>query len=359
MTGTAMSFAFTDLHRAAPARRAPLWFAAPAAALLYPFTLMVFHAATAGIAAGSIAAWGVAALSLLLAILLPVLALLAALRLARTAAPTAAARLAVRVAMLAVAAPPLFTFIGVICILLKAPALDVWCSCAMWIGLALAIAGADYRRPAPAPAAVGHARLRMAHGSVAAVVLLYVAMHLANHLFGLLGSDAHAAVMKVLRMVYRSPWVEPVLLAGFAFLILSGASMAWRITARVTDAWRAFQVAAGIYLVFAILSHVNAVLYLARVHLGIETDWAFATGAPAGMLADAWNIRLVPYYLLAVFFVVSHAFAGLRVVLLAHGVRRARADAVMLGGSGLAALLAAVIVLAMCGVRVGFMTVGH
>jgi len=72
------------------------------------------------------------------------------------------------------------------------------------------------------------------------------------------------------------------------------------------------------------------------------------------MLKDPWNIRLLPYYLLAVFFVVAHAFSGLRVVLLAHGTRKPVADGVMLAGSVFAALLAIVIILAMCGLRIQF-----
>lgn len=349
-----MSFVFTDLRPRAPARRLPLWFAAPATALLYPFPLMVFHTATISIAAGSRAAWLVAALALALAILLPVLALLAALRLARTPAATPAARLAVRVALLAAAAPPLFSFVGVLCMLAGVPTLDIGFLSAMWIALAVAIACADNHGGAPAAAPATHGKVRVAHGIAAAIVLLYVAMHFTNHLFGLIGNDAHGAVMKLLRVVYRSAWVEPVLLGGFALLIVSGGWMAWRITGRATDGYRTFQVAAGIYLIFAVLSHLNAVLYLARVQLGIDTDWAFATGAPAGMLKDAWNIRLVPYYLLAVFFVVAHAFSGLRVVMRAHGVRPARANGVMVSGAVFGALLAVTITLAMCGLRVQF-----
>jgi hypothetical protein len=64
---------------------------------------------------------------------------------------------------------------------------------------------------------------------------------------------------------------------------------------------------------------------LAR-HFGVETDWAWATGAPAGVLADAWNIRLLPHYSLAVFFVITHLACGLRVILQAHLVAQSRGE---------------------------------
>ncbi|HEY0489232.1 MAG TPA: hypothetical protein VGD30_06940 [Telluria sp.] len=120
------------------AKREPLWFAAPGAAILYPFPLIAFHSATGMIAAGSMTGWIIAALSLTLAILLPVLALLVAFRLSQIYRPSAAERLARRVAVLAVAAPPLFTFTGVIFILLGAPHLDIWFVTVMWLVLAAA-----------------------------------------------------------------------------------------------------------------------------------------------------------------------------------------------------------------------------
>jgi len=85
-----------------------------------------------------------------------------------------------------------------------------------------------------------------------------------------------------------------------------------------------------------------------------STGWGFATGAPTGLVQDAWNIRLVPHYALGVFFVLSHIAAGTRVVLMNNGVRKAIADRVMIGGVSLAALIAAVIILGMCGLRLQF-----
>ena len=80
------------------------------------------------------------------------------------------------------------------------------------------------------------------------------------------------------------------------------------------------QIASGAYLLFYIPGHMNSVFIYARAIEGIPTDWNFATGAPTGLLPDAWNIRLLPHYLLAVFFVVTHLVLGARIVALAHHV---------------------------------------
>lgn len=319
------------------------WFAAPVAALVYPLLLVLFHdSRTAG-------ATLVSGAALLAALAVPAIALWMALRLA--GATSAAGVRARRVALFAVATPPLFTLAGVLFLLLGHPAWDFPFMTVLWTLLALSIAVA-HRTALPPPFADRHAaRWRTAHGVAAVLAIAFLAAHFSNHLFGWLGPDAHMAVMKVLRKVYRSAFVEPVLIGTFAFLILTGSRMAWRLTARPADAFRTFQIAGGVFLVFAVISHVNAVLYLARVHFGIDTDWGFAVGAPTGMLDDPWNIRLLPYYLLAVFFVIAHAFAGLRIVLLAHGTARQAADRVLYAGTAFAAVLAGAIILAMCGMR--------
>lgn len=345
-----------DLPRAIPTSSAwqPHWFAAPLAAALYPWLLTLYHGAAKAVERGAgPPAWLGAALALLAALAMPAIAFGAALRLGRIAAPSAAELAARRTALLAVAVPPMFTLVGVGALLVGRPDWDIGAMLVLWGGLSVRIATAA-RSPQRLPAPAVGANWRQAHGYAAVLAIAFLAAHFSNHLVGLLGPEAHRAVMEVLRVVYRSPFVEPVLIGVFAFLIVTGTRLAWRWSARPMDGARTFQVAGGVFLLWSVISHVNAVLYLARVHFGIDTDWAFATGAPAGMLLDPWNIRLLPYYLGAVFFVVAHAFCGLRIVLLTHGVPRVTADRILVAGTVFAALLAIVIILAMSGLRLYF-----
>ena len=237
------------------------WFAAPLAAAIYPWLLVVFHDAAKAIERGEgTFAWIGAGLALATALAMPAIAFRAALRLGRIPEPSAAELAARRTALMAVTAPPMFTLVGVGPLLLGHPDWDI------------------------------------------------------------------------------------------GFLL----RLAWRWNARPMDAARTLQVAGGVFLVWAVISHLNAVLYLARVHFGIDTDRGFAIGAPTDMLLDPWNIRLLPYYLGGVFFVVAHAFCGLRIVMLAHQAPRASADRVLAIGIVFAALLATTIILAMCGLRLHF-----
>ena len=265
-------------------------------------------------------AWLAAIVSLLFAFSVPLAALLSAMRLSAIEIPTKAELLARRIAFLAVASPAIFTFVGVVFYMLGISYFDTWVLAFFWGALAITIAYSDKHPLISVPSIPAKANIRIAHGIVAlGILLIFLVGHLANHFAGLIGPDTHTLMMKALRHIYRAPIVEPILLAGFLFQIVTGFYLAWRLTKAATDSFRTFQIASGIFLIFFIISHTNAVLVLARVNLGIDPGWGFATGAPAGLIHDSWNIRLVPLYGLAMFFILSHLAAGARMVnLLSH-----------------------------------------
>jgi succinate dehydrogenase hydrophobic anchor subunit len=138
------------------------------------------------------------------------------------------------------------------------------------------------------------------------------------------------------------------------FQAASGLWLSQRYMRERMDRFRAFQFASGFYLAFYVVGHMDSVFIFARAYLEIDMGWAFATGAPQGLIRDPWNVRLVPHYWLGVFFVLSHLSSGLRGVLLAHGWRRAVADRIMIGGSLTGSLVATLILLGMCGMRIQF-----
>jgi hypothetical protein len=197
------------------------------------------------------------------------------------------------------------------------------------------------------------ARLRVAHGISALAILIFVAFHLTNHLTALFGPATHARVMAMGRVIYRSRVVEPILVALLLFQVASGVRLAWRWSAHPLDGAQLLQVGSGAYLAAFILTHLNSALVSARWVHGIPTDWAWATGAPDGLLMDAWNIRLLPHYAMGVFFVIAHLFCGLRTILLAHGVGRSRANYAWMAGLLCAGGVSLLITAALCGVRVG------
>lgn len=330
------------------------WLAAPLAAIVYPLPLAAFHAAVVAIdGGGGPLAWVAAAGALLLAFAVPAIGLLVAARLSAIERPSSAELVARRVALVAVAAPPLYNAPSVPLFVLGRPALNAWLWTAFWGALIALIVRAARASSVAAPPSEASGGRGMAHGVVAALVLAaFLLPHLGNLLAGLVGPGAHRTIMNVLRHVYRARLGEPAILAGMLFLALSGGRLAWALSAKRADGFRVVQLASGVYLLFFLFSHVDAVLVLARQYLRIDSDWDFATAAPAGLIRDASSIRLVPYYAWAVFFALAHSFAGARVVLLGHGARKSLADGVATWGTALSAATALAIILGMCGLRI-------
>lgn len=332
-------------------RAALISLAPPAAALSYPFLLDLFHQ--------SVTHHGVrwAALSsllLLAAIAAPLSGIYTFWKLGANETPSPAEIRARALALLAVASAPIYTTLGVVLTIAHNPVSDlvIWlilwsvaCAILLWPRLVPSV-------HAPAAMPTFHPRLRYAHGvSAALIVCLFLAMHLLNHLSALWSLEDQRVLMNAFRHIYRSGLVEPLLVALMLFQVVTGPVLLWQYLGRSVDLRRTLQVASGAYLLFYIPGHMNSVFVYARAIARIPTDWNFATGAPAGILLDAWNIRLLPHYLLAVFFVMTHLTLGARIVALAHHVSLKTVNHLAAAGIVGAGLLAVAIMAGMVGIH--------
>ncbi|MDH1471202.1 hypothetical protein [Shewanella sp. GD03713] len=256
-----------------------------------------------------------------------------------------------RFALLAVAAPTLYVFFGVVTYMAGVTIPDPWLWTPAWLVLGYWLSTRGQLVAQPKSTAMS-AKLRVAHGIVGSVTALFLLFHIVNHLVGLFGPEAHAAFMELGRSIYRSPVIEPILVAMMLFQIVSGLRLLWGWSESNIDGYRVFQLASGIFMAIFILGHMNSVFIFARTYLGIPTDWAFAAGLPTGLINDPWNIRLLPHYALGVFFSLAHLFSGLRVVMLAHQVKLATANRIWWCGILLSTLTAVAIISALVGVRI-------
>lgn len=339
-TATLTSRSHTIEHRADAVGLVPL-----AVVICYPFLLDVFHAAV-GPMGSDLSTWEItgATMILIAAFAVPFVCLLVA---NRSSACKPSMR---RLAYLGVAAPTLYVFLGVVNYMAKSAYPDQLIWCVLWVAFA---AWAWFGRSRPVTTAKPDvAPGRIAHGIVAAIIMVYVVFHLANHLFLLVGLDAHTAVMHLGETVYRAKSVEILLVFLMLFMCCSGGFLAWRWSAADSrqDFFRTFQVASGVFLLTYIVGHLDSVFVYARLFLGITTDWKFAVGAPTGMIHDAWNIRLLPHYALGVFFALAHPATGFRGILLKHGVRQNRVNVVWVTCIAGSAGVAAAIIIGMCSV---------
>jgi hypothetical protein len=131
--------------------------ASPLAALLYPFALEGFNTSVTRIAAGAYTlSWLTGAACLALAFAMPLIAMLAAMSFSEIGDPTVAQLRAKRTAFVAVAAPTLFTFVGVVLTMLHDPVTKEF---ARWSHATQSqVSGRDHRRHA----VVGAGRERLA-----------------------------------------------------------------------------------------------------------------------------------------------------------------------------------------------------
>jgi hypothetical protein len=283
----------------------------------------------------------------------PVTAALMAWELGRLPMPTVSSRRWLRLSHLAFAAPPLYTLIGVLTYIAGVGDLDFPVWFLLWGTILIVVlrSPVDVSRVEVLEA---RSPLRRFHGVAALTVLwTFLLAHLANHLFALWTPELHGQVMKLLELFYRRNLVEPLLVVTVSLLIASGLSMAWRYTAAPQDGFRALQTLTGVYVAVFAASHLTAVFVMARWLEHIPTDWAFASGAPAGLIKDPWNVRLIPHYSIAVWAVLTHVGLGVRGVLCAHGRTPRAGNWAAIIMFGLGAILSALITAALLGVHLG------
>lgn len=329
-----------------PARLLATAIAVLAAGLAYPWILDL-SSALARHAHGT----GACLLAATLPFLAPVLGFGCFLRLASDPSPAVIAHRTKRTAVALVVAPSFYVLSGVVIGNWNLPISDRQVWLIAWTGLALFVLSGRPSIAMPDELVSPNGGLRVIHGCFAAALLVFVAFHLGNHLAGLAGPETHAVVMRIGRTVYRSGPGEVVLLGLLATQLVTGAMLARRWLLGPCDGFRAAQTISGIAVGAYIVTHANSALVSARLVNGIETDWAWASGAPEGLLGDDWNIRLLPHYGIGVFMIGLHLALGLRTVMLAHKVAPQAANRICWVLTCVTALLAIAILAALLGGR--------
>jgi hypothetical protein len=327
------------------------------AAVAYPWPLFLFYESarffhTANHVSGRAIGLMSSALSLSLAYAVPLFGFFAALTMATHIRATRDTQKALIFAHLAVASPPLFTAIGVLCFLIHLPNADYVVWLFLWIPLAIVSARGSRRTVTLNRTSANPIRLRMTHGISALLILvMFLAGHMINHFVAIWSLNSDEEVMKVLRGIYRAGWREPGLIGLFLFQIVSGLVLLRSRMTKKTDLFGVLQTTSGMYLAAFLISHMTAVFVLGRLVLKVDTNDAWAAGLPAGLVADLWNTRLIPHYSLAAFLLIAHVGCGLRSILLAHGRSLTSANRITVAITGLGATVATAIIVAMVGVH--------
>lgn len=248
-------------------------------------------------------------------------------------------------ALLAFSVPSLLTGVGNVAGLAHARAYLAYIWPALWLltaaAVTLAPAGRGFTGTQQRRVAIAHAV------SAVAILLVFLLMHLGDHLAGLWSGQAHIAVMSVVRKVYRNPAVEPVLVALIAFQIVTGVLLVRRRLAGPSDAFSVIQALTGFYVAVYFIGHMIAA-FSARV-AGTDPNWNWLTEHDRGLLYHLSGQALLAHYWVGPVAVVAHVACGLRVVALEHGVSPPVAGRAAVGLMGLGVLASTAILAGLLG----------
>ncbi len=134
------------------------------------------------------------------------------------------------------------------------------------------------------------------------LILGFFVLHMGNHLFVLLGDGPHIAVMDALRVVYRFPILEALLLWSIYRQIRAGIRQTKRFGLKKPRGVLAVLVWSGLYLIGFLVIHMSAVT-VARYALGLDTNIYFGA---AGYHVMPFALFFYPYYFLAILAGFTH-----------------------------------------------------
>lgn len=127
-------------------------------------------------------------------------------------------------------------------------------------------------------------------------MIIFIIIHLFNHLMSIYGAEVHIFWMNKLRLIYRHPVVESLLILSVIVQIISGIKLVrtnWKVSLPFAEK---LQMYSGIYLAFFLMIHVSAV-FAGRYFLSLDTNFYFGV---AGLNSFPVNLFFIPYYSLAI-----------------------------------------------------------
>ena len=86
------------------------------------------------------------------------------------------------------------------------------------------------------------------------IITLFVGLHLFNHLMSVFSADKHIETMETLRVFYRNPIIETLLLATVLLQIISGIKLFQSKRKNVNGFFDQLQIWTGLYLAIFFLS---------------------------------------------------------------------------------------------------------
>lgn len=148
-------------------------------------------------------------------------------------------------------------------------------------------------------------KLHSLHYFSGIVLFCFISLHLTNHLIALQGVEEHIQWMNAIRMVYRNPLIEGILLLAVCTQVYSGIRLFRQTKHTPQTRFDQVQRWSGLYLALFFCIHLSAVA-AGRWVLHLDTNIYFGI---AGLNTFPLNLFFVPYYTMAVVAFFAHLAA--------------------------------------------------
>lgn len=136
-------------------------------------------------------------------------------------------------------------------------------------------------------------------------ICVFVGIHLANHLWSVFGVKEHIEMMNKLRVYYRNPVAEILLITSIVIQIISGINLFINNKEKAKTGIDKLQLCTGLYLLVFLFIHLTAV-FGTRLFLHLDTNFYFGV---AGINTFPLNLFFIPYYAMAVISFFCHIAA--------------------------------------------------
>ena len=138
--------------------------------------------------------------------------------------------------------------------------------------------------------------MKLIHYYTGLTLSVFIGFHLLNHLLILHSEALHIRFMKSARKIYRTRFVESLLLTAVLLQVISGITLVVMKWNKVENYFDRIQITSGLYLSFFLINHVIAVLR-GRYKLKVDTNLYYGAG-----VMNMWPQKLffIPYYSVAI-----------------------------------------------------------
>lgn len=140
------------------------------------------------------------------------------------------------------------------------------------------------------------------HRVLAGILGVFIVLHLTNHLALFWGVETHLRLQKILRLVYRNPIIEPLLILGFVSQIFIGIRLLIK-RGWPKKAWARLQTISGAILALFLLQHISAALFTRISKPDIDTNIYWAASVVSRL---EFALYFAPYYTLGLFALFLH-----------------------------------------------------